>query len=171
MSVACMISVRVLRLSHNDLMNYSWCIYCWRYCTTCQCQTTATCRGAWLLALAPTLSNWVSETLNSALWLLHCTVQFLKYVPMASIIGRQVWEHGLRDLWWGSLLQCSRKLERAYILGPFIINQYNFFLNMSRNENISSRSYACLMHRVKSKETTNWWTVHTSRNLARFFHY
>ena len=52
--VGCMydpvISVRFLRLSHNNSMNYSWCIYCWRYCTTYQYQTTTTCRGVrlWL---------------------------------------------------------------------------------------------------------------------------
>ena len=38
---------------------------------------------------------------------LHCTVQFLKYAPVASIIGWQVWEPGVRDLRWGSLLQCT----------------------------------------------------------------
>ena len=54
--------------------------------------------------------------------LLHCTVQFLKYVPVAGIIGWWVWEPGILDLRWGSLLQCSRQLEWAYILGPFNLN-------------------------------------------------
>ena len=45
-------------------------------------------------------------------------MQFLKYAPVASIIGRRVREPGVPDLWWNFLLQCSGQLERAYILGP-----------------------------------------------------
>ena len=62
---------------------------------------------------APALADWLSELS------LHCTVQFLKYGPVASIIGWRIQEPGVRDLWWGSLLQCSWQLEWAYVLGPF----------------------------------------------------
>ena len=61
---------------------------------------------------APALADWLSELS------LHCTVQFLKYGPVASIIGCRIPEPGVRDLWWGSLLQCSWQLEWAYVLGP-----------------------------------------------------
>ena len=33
------ISVKVLRLSHNNSVNYSWCIYCCEYYKTCRYQT------------------------------------------------------------------------------------------------------------------------------------
>ena len=60
--------------------------------------------------------------------LLDCTVQFLKYVPTASIIGQRVREPGVCDLRWGSLLQCSRQLERAYILEPFTMEFVHNYL-------------------------------------------
>ena len=74
-----------------------------RLCTTCQYQTTATC---WERVLRTELNSEVRRSL-------HSTVQNLKYVPVASIIGWQLWEPE-----WVSF-GGAPVLNGAY-LGPFI---------------------------------------------------
>ena len=103
------ISVRVLHLSHNNLVNLQLMYLLLRILYNLSIPNYCYLSGARLLSVS-----------------LHCTVQFLKYVPVASIIGRQVWEPGVCDLRWGSLLQYSRQLQRAYILGPFNIDQLHW---------------------------------------------
>ena len=63
----------------TTLLNYSWYIYCWYYCTTCRYQTTAT-------------TGWLCDSTQLTRFPLHCTVQSLKYAPVTSIIGWQFWE-------------------------------------------------------------------------------
>ena len=72
-------TVRVLCLFHNNSVDYSWYIYCWGYCTIYRYQTTATI--CWLLEL----TYWLNY------WCLHCTVKYLKYAPVESIICWQFW--------------------------------------------------------------------------------
>ena len=66
--VGCMcdpvISIGVLCLSHNNSVSYSWCIYYWRYCTTCRYQTTAT---SWELRLWLQEPDWLCTVLCSSL--------------------------------------------------------------------------------------------------------
>ena len=113
---------------------------------------------------------------------LHSTVQFLKYVPAASIIGWQVREPGIHDLWWGSLLQCSWQLEQAYILGPFkqtrchlkVINRichYREHVQLTKNIYRMSIGRIALMFSFYiyfniDVLTNIWWSI----NLPIFFY-
>ena len=57
-------------------------------------------------------------------------MHFLKYAPASSIIGQRVREPGARDLRFGSLLLCSRQLERS-IFWDHSRKLSNFFLKMT----------------------------------------
>ena len=131
-------------------------IYCWRYCTTCGYQTTARCRGAWLLALRSTL-KWRP-----------CTVLFLKYAAAASIIGRRFRGPDVRDLRWGSLLQCNRQLERAYILEPFTFSLISFiFMQYSAKSLANNKAIIGLRLAPSSRKSRiQHWLLDTGLTLV-----
>ena len=61
------VSVRVLRLFHNNSVDCDWYIYYCGYCTICHYQTTTTWLGAVLYQLDAD-ADWLTD------WLTHCTV-------------------------------------------------------------------------------------------------
>ena len=108
------ISVGVLRLSYNNSVNYSWCIYCCEYCTTCRYQTTATC---WECGSCGSNSDSIVSVRESSCTVLCSSLNMC--LLQVSLVDRSGSMVGAHDLLWGSLLWCSQQLEWFYILGPF----------------------------------------------------
>ena len=111
------ISVRVLRLLHNNSIDLQLIGLLLWYCTTCHYQTTATTEAVGLLTFNSRLDS-TPKTLSLTL----CTVlrRLLKYAPGTSIIGQRILEPGWRS-WPPAETPSSMypTVERLYISGPF----------------------------------------------------
>ena len=95
-------------------------------------------------------SNWlVAKTLwtvstNCLTDSLYCTVQDLKYAPVASIIGWQFWEPdwvSADDLWWDYQLWCSWQFGRCLfgtVHGTSLKNLWQWRQNPQKGDSTNS---------------------------------
>ena len=101
-----------------------------RLCTTCRIPNY--CYWLWTVS-----TNCRTDSL-------YCTVQGLKYVPVASIIGCQFWEPdwvSADDLWWGSQLWCNQQFGRCLfgtVHGTSLKNLWQWRQNPQKGDSTNS---------------------------------